>query len=306
MADILLIQDEIVSEIFAKIAGGYGVIERTEAKSAARKSPKEVQAYDLVLRAHEVMQWEWSCENFRLARESLRQAIALDPGNARARREAAWLAIIGWIFRYDDTPMPPQEIQAQATEAVELDPGDPRAHMVAAAAYFFNKQLDLFEHETEQAFALAPYDAEILATLGCMIAKSGDWHRGVSLLKKAYGLNADAAAGWYQSTLAIDYYLQGDYEQALAIMRQNPDQATYTENYRIPIYGQLGRKQEAQESWLRLLEAERSGTVDRFETWYRKWNFRDEDIAKLMDGVYKSGVLTAEAKAGAPISSSGN
>ena len=28
------------------------------------------------------------------------------------------------------------------------------------------------------------------------------------------------------------------------------------------------------------------------------WNMRDEDIAKLMDGVYKSGVLEVEAKLG--------
>ncbi len=298
MADLFLVQDEIVSEIFAKIAGGYGVIESTELKSATSKSPSEIQAYDLVLRAHEAMQWEWTRENFRLAKESLRQAIAIDPKNARARREVAWLAMIGWIFRYDDKPMPPQEIAAQATEAVQLDPNDARARMVSAASYFFNKQLDLFEHEAEQAMALAPNDAEIMATLGCMMAKAGQWQRGVALVNKANTLNAGAAVGWYHSAVALDYYLKGDYERALAVMRQNPDKATYTENYNIPIYGQLGRKQEALESWRKLLAEERAGSVDKFEAWYRKWNYRDEDIAKLMDGVYKSGVLGVEANSG--------
>ena len=60
------------------------------------------------------------------------------------------------MFRFDETPVPPQEITAQASKAVQLDPADGRAHMVAAAAYFFNKQLDLFEHEAQQAMALAP------------------------------------------------------------------------------------------------------------------------------------------------------
>jgi hypothetical protein len=32
--------------------------------------------------------------------------------------------------------------------------------------------------------------------------------------------------------------------------------------------------------------------------WYHLWNMRDEDIAKLMNGVTKSGVLEAEAKPG--------
>ena len=263
MADIFLVQDEIVSQIVAKIAGKYGVIEINEAKSATRKSPDEIQAYDLVLRAQAVMRPEWSHETFSAAKELLRQAIALDPLNARARRELAWLAVIGWVFRFDETPVPPQEITAQATKAVQLDPADARARMVAASAYFFNKQLDLFEHEAQQAMELAPYDAEILATLGYMIAISGQWQRGVALVKKANALNADAAIGWYHETMYYDYYLNGDYERALEIRRQDPDQeAIHAYIEYIPIYGQLGRKQEALENWRKLL-AEDPGLVGR-------------------------------------------
>ncbi len=40
MADVFLVQDEIVNQIVAKIAGSYGAIERNEAKSAARKNPE--------------------------------------------------------------------------------------------------------------------------------------------------------------------------------------------------------------------------------------------------------------------------
>ena len=164
MADVFLLQDEIVGQIVAKIAGGYGVIENTEAKSATRKSPEQIQAYDLVF-ARATRWWWWTAENYRAAKESLRQAIALDPENARTRREMAWLAVIGRISGLEPTPVPPQEIAAQAAKAVQLDPTDARAHMVAAYAYFFNKQSDRFERETQQAMALAPYDAEILATL---------------------------------------------------------------------------------------------------------------------------------------------
>ena len=37
LADVFLVQDEIVSKIVAKVASGYGVIESSEAKSAARR-----------------------------------------------------------------------------------------------------------------------------------------------------------------------------------------------------------------------------------------------------------------------------
>ena len=77
--------------------------------------------------------------------------------------------------------------------------------------------------------------------------------------------------------------------------RQSTRDSTHIEY--IPLYGQLGRKQEALENWRKLLEIDRGWTAKNFEDWYRLWNFRDEDIAKMMDGVYKSGVLI-EAKPG--------
>jgi TolB-like protein len=299
LADVFLVQDEIVSQIVAKIAGNFGVIEMTEARSATRKNLDEIQAYDLVLRAQERMRVEYSHETFSVAKELLRQAIALDPLNARARRELAYLAVIGWVFRFDDTQVPPQEITAQAAKAVQLDPADARARMVAATAYFFDKQLDLFEREAQQAIALAPYDGEILATVGHLIASSGQWQRGVALAEKANALNADAAAGWYHAAMYYDYYLQGDYERALEFRRLHLDQqAMHAYIEYIPVYGQLGRKQEAQENWRKLLADDPGATAESFVAWYHLWNMRDEDIAKLMDGVYKSGVLGPEANPG--------
>jgi tetratricopeptide (TPR) repeat protein len=84
---------------------------------------------------------------------------------------------------------------------------DARARMVAATAYFFNKQLDLFEREAQQALELAPHDGEISAVLGHLIASSGQWERGVALVQKANALNADAAIGWYQVAMYYYYYL---------------------------------------------------------------------------------------------------
>ena len=292
MADVFLVQDEIVSDIVAKIASGYGVIESSEAKSAARKIPEQIQAYDLVLRARDVMQSDWNRENFRSAKEFLRRAIALDSANARAIREAAWIVTIGRAFRLDETPMPPEEIVAQANEAVRLDPGDARARMVAASAYFYNGQLDLFEQQAQAAMALDPYDAEIPAIFGYMVAISGQWQRGVALAEKANALNPDTAAGWYHTTLSLDSYLHGDYQRALELIRQDPGrQSTYLYVRYISVYGELGRKKEALENWRKLLAEQPDWSAESFETWWRTRNMRDEDIAKLMDGVYKSGVL---------------
>ena len=199
------------------------------------------------------MQWDWTSDTFSAARALLNQAVALDPSNSQARRELAWLAVMGWIFRLDETPVPPAEIAAQATKAVELDPADARARMVAASAYFFTKQLDLFAREADRALALAPYDAEIIAALACMISSAGDHDRGVALAEKANALNADAASGWYHSTVYTAAYLQGDYDRALEVAREDKQQEMFYAHLEIiPIYGQLGMKQQAIDAWHKL------------------------------------------------------
>jgi adenylate cyclase len=228
-------------------------------------------------------------------REALNRAVSLDPSNAQARRELAWLAVTGWIFRLDETPTPPEEITAQATKAVELDPADARARMVAASAYFFTKQLNSFAREADQALALAPYDAEMMAVLACMISAEGDHERGVALAEKANALNPDAATGWYHSTVYTAYYLNGDYEHALEVARQNQDaEMFYSYLEIIPIFGQLGLKQEALDAWKKLQAQLPDASAKTFEDWWRLWKMPEADIAKRMDGVHKSAVLGAE------------
>ncbi|WP_295556235.1 hypothetical protein [uncultured Hyphomicrobium sp.] len=297
LADVFLVEDEIVSQIFAQIAGSYGAIETAEAKSATRKSPDEIRAYDLVLRAREIMQWDWSTANIREAKQFLEKAVALDPSNARARTELTWLAVIGRAFRYDAAPTDPQMIIEQANKAVLLDPSSARAHMVAAAAYFYAKQIDLFRHETQQALSLAPHDAYIMGILGQMTAFSGDWERGEAMTTRANALNPDAVAGWYHTTVFYHRYLTGNYSQALEILRQDTDRkAPYLLVAYIPLYGQLHMTQEALAAWNRLHVENTVWSAADLESWWRTRNFREEDIAKLMDGVYKSGVLDAQPK----------
>ena len=299
MADVFLVQDEIVNQIVGKIAGSYGAIERAEVKSASRKSPEQIKAYDLVLRARDVIQFDWTKETFSQAEGLLREAISLDPTSEQARRELAWFGVMGWVFQLDNPPVPQDEIVNQAAKAVQLDPADARARMVAASAYFFTKQLDQFQREADQALALAPYDAEIIVSLACMISAAGDHERGVALAEKADALNADAATGWYHSTVYTADYLKGDYKHALEVAKQNQDaEMFYSYLEIIPIYGQLGMKREALEAWQALLKVYPGATAASFEDWWRLWNISDAEVAKLMDGVYKSGVVGVEAMPG--------
>ena len=112
-------------------------------------------------------------------------------------------------------------------------------------------------------------------------------------------MNADAAIGWYHSTVYTAYYLKGDYERALEVARQNQDQEMFYSYLEIiPIYGQLGMKQDALEAWRGLLKEYPGASAETFANWWRLWNIHEDEVAKLMEGVYKSGVLGANATAG--------
>ncbi len=146
MVDIFLVQDEIVSQIFARIAGSYGVIQNAETHRATRKRPEQIKAYDLVLRARQVMQWDWSPTNIATAKAALTEAVALDPENLRANRELAYIEIIDWVFLLNKSPRRLRISSRMRSRPCSSSPRT-RARMVVAVAYFFNKQLDLFEHE---------------------------------------------------------------------------------------------------------------------------------------------------------------
>ena len=57
-------------------------------------------------------------------------------------------------------------------------------------------------------------------------------------------------------------------------------------------------KQDALNIWHKLQAQVPGASADTFANWWRLWNFSDEEVSKLMDGVHKSGVLEAEAKPG--------
>ncbi len=72
-----------------------------------------------------------------------------------ARHVYAYTVLYGWVGHFEDAPVPPAEIIRNAIKSVQLDPSDPRAHRTAAAGYFFNKQLDMFERHATTAVELA-------------------------------------------------------------------------------------------------------------------------------------------------------
>ena len=146
--------------------------------------------------------------------------------------------------------------------------------------------------------ALAPYDAESLATLAYMIATSGDWQRGVALATKANALDAAAGSCDAIPQLLLDGRLR---------TRSRTDQAdprstsACDQEHRLPPDpGPARPQEEAREKWQKVLAEDPSWSA-KLVKWYKLWNIRDEDTAKLMEGIYKTGVLGPEERKPRPV-----
>ena len=288
ISDIFAVQDQITAEVVGAMTGMSGALQRAERRAAESKSPERLQAYDLVLRATALL--TGSRETFRAMRDLLERAIALDPGYARARQEYAWLTLKGWAHRQDDASQPFAKLLENAIQLVQLDPTDAFAHRTAAWGYFFDHQLDLFEREAELAFQLAPYTADIFAQVGMLIAFTGQWSRGVALVRKAHALNATSAAGFYHSTLFYDLYLKEDYRKALEVIRQHPRQQLLETLYKyVMVYGQLAELPKAREYWSKCTAEIPEFSVDWVrESIFRRWNFLESETEKFLEGIAKA------------------
>ena len=288
LKDIFVVQEEISSKIAGAISGGFGgSIQRVAREAAFSKSPDQLLAYDYLLRGTLTNEW-WNKEGYRKAKSQLQKALELDPGYAAARQQYAWLMLMGWIFRLEPSPAPPEEVRQNAIRAVELDPADPLAHRTAAFGYYFDKQMELFEREAKEALNLAPNNPEVLSPLGFLIASRGQWERGVKLVIKAHELNPVSASGWYNSALYYDFYRRGMYTKALEILKVHPAQGLVDNQHKYTaVYAELGDLEKAHEHWKRCLEIDPDWSVQKMYRLYQLWNFEESFVTRYMQSIAK-------------------
>ena len=113
-------------------------------------------------------------ETFGAARSMLNQAVTLDPTNAQARRELAWLAVLGWVFRLDKLRYrPTRSSHKRPRQSSSILPTRARTWSPPLRISSISSSI-CSSVKPMQAIALAPYDAEIMATLAYMTASAGD------------------------------------------------------------------------------------------------------------------------------------
>jgi adenylate cyclase len=286
VSDIFALQDEVTQQIVRAMA-----VKLTEAEKVrlGRAPTGVLEAYDLVLRGIEERH-RTTREGNAQARRLFAKAIELDPNYASAYLALAWTYLQSWQMLWTTDRESLERARELAEKAIALND-------TLVGCYHLLGQVDLWmkEHDraiarAERAVALAPNDAEGYETLAEILVWSGRAEESLTQIRRAMRLNPRYPF-YYLWTLGHGYYLTGRRQEALdafaKLVQENPNfVAAYA--YRAVLFSELGRDQEARESWARAAQLSPGASMlslrDRIP--YR----RPADLDRLLSAMHRAGM----------------
>jgi adenylate cyclase len=233
-------------------------VHERELVRAMRKQPQNMNAYDLVLQALDVL-YRMNYESFSRARGLLQQAIAYDPGYAPAYAYTA----LWYIFRVGEmgSADPDGDAAAAATHAdTALDRGGDDALSLAISGHvqsYLLRQYGAGVSLLDRAIEAGPSSAMAWSMSSATRGYVGDGKTAVKHGEQGVRLSPlDARLFWHEGVLAQAHYIAGSYEEALEWARNAVARnETIRHNARtlIATLAALGRKEEAEEAAQHLL-----------------------------------------------------
>ncbi len=291
MTDILAMQEEIAAETVAQVDPELLLLEGERAGS--RPPSPDPAAYELMLRAIPAI-YRLEQTGFMAAGDMLKEAIAIDPGHAASH---AWLAYWflflvgqGWA---DDPAAATTQGSSLADRAVTLDPGDARGLTLSGhVRAFLGKRSEEGIALHRRALSLNPNMPMAWAFCGLACSYLGRHDEAIQHISSAHRLSPfDPHAFFFDMALIMPYLLKRDHETALRIGRRaielNPG---FSSSYKgvLASLGHLGRKAEAAELLVRLLNIEPRLTLE--DAISRSPILQPDDLAHYAEGLRRAGL----------------
>jgi TolB-like protein/Tfp pilus assembly protein PilF len=208
LTDIFAIQSEIAQTIAAKLAAALSPEEK---RNIETKPTQNLEAYDLYLRAKELINRADLANMLgdaqRQLEEAVRlldQAIQLDPKFALAFCRSAY-AHDQMYMSYDPNPEQRALANAAVSRALALQPDLPEVHLSYAYQLY---RIDLDYERAREQLAIArrglPNDAEAGALEAYIDRRQGKWEKAIQELKDA--ITRDPRNSTFVKNLAFSYY----------------------------------------------------------------------------------------------------
>ena len=285
--EVFEIQDRIVRNVVGALAVKLTSLEQ---QRVAEKPPESMDAYDLVLRARELMRTT-DRKHIREAMALLNQALQLSPNYAAAHAALASCelqrALFGWV---EDPASAVRRAEAAAQRALAADDPGARARAlgVLASLHTFTGNFDAGLDEADRAIALNASDAVAHSLRSGVLMWLGRIPESIAAGEAArrYDPRLPSEGNF---NLGMAYYLAGRYRDALAAfndtLRAEPD-LEFLQAGRAAAAAQLGDIEQAAQA---IAALRRLDPFFKLET-YGNRLVNSSHRAKIQEGLRKAGL----------------
>jgi TolB-like protein/Tfp pilus assembly protein PilF len=209
--DFFALQDQIAESVIAAIEPRLHAAEHQRFES---RPPESLDAWGFVMKAMPYV-WTWSsASELDIAQSLLERAVSIDPDYPRANsllaRMHAARAELGWV----DTPAGLASAREIAQHAIQRDPEDPWAHLVAGYIHMVSRQFEPAVAELSEAIDLNPSFAFAHLILGCAYGYGGMPEDGLHHVAIANRLSPrDLTQAASLSTAGMCHFIAGRYAE---------------------------------------------------------------------------------------------
>jgi adenylate cyclase len=295
LEDIFEVQDDLVRRITSILVGR---LEAGRLTAIKRRSPDQLKAYDLFLRAREHF-FNWSIEDNSKARDYLRAAIDIESDDAAALALLSEVLLRMWLNGWSDDPDQDLEQALKlASKADEIDDGDSRTQTALGMAYLFNGDSDKAKNHFEAALRVNPNDMRVIVYYSRHAVFEGDIEKAIDLCRQAQTLNPYGKYNW---NLGLASFVARDYGEAISLLDniRNPPETVLA--LLAASYAMAKEADKAASTYVRFANAIREAPAmknfkepDQWRNYYaQRWPFRDPDEFEHLTGALR--------KAGLPI-----
>jgi adenylate cyclase len=289
LTDIFAVQDDVTRRIVDALKVTLSPAERTRLTDSGTPN---IDAYDCYLRGREVLGLNpKNRERFEKSTKLFMRALELDPSYSQAYAALSMAYNLDYQNRWSDSPDNSLQLaKHNAEQAIEKDPNEPFARLVASWAAMFEKDLDRAKSEVDIALSLNPNFSGAYASLGSIHTYSGRPLEAILALEHATRLDPAFRSG-HLHFLSMAYLLAGEYDTAVALLKERIRLIPGTDFSRVLLASALGHLHEVDEAHRIRQELKEINPKYSFNEHFGRQPFkREEDVQHIAEGLAKAGL----------------
>jgi len=292
--DIFELEQELSQTIASTISGRIG---DTLQQSAARKSAKNLESYDYLLRGFYYL-GRLNAGDQKTARQQFEKCLEIDPENATAHTNLGMVHLVDIIENWTSDVEESTRLADHHIEiALKLEPDNAQAHAYMAEHLFYLRDFERSEFHANKAIELNPMMSEAYAVKADLLGFTRRVDEAVECADKCIQLDPHSpGAGWVVGAI---YRKAGLYQKAIKTFRSISHPPASVHALISVCFAHMELQQESEKEMQRYLElANQQMPVfpANEDDWRKLWRNNmpyqyDEDFDEFFDLLVQAGLL---------------